>query len=65
MSNLRNKCEGYRLINRPPTSLYLYDYWWCNKLLIILKEAKPKKEGVSSEAEALPPPVKSNIPPQP
>ena len=31
MSNLRNKCEGHRLINRPPMSPYLYDYWWRNK----------------------------------
>ena len=46
-------------------SPYLYDYWWRNKPPIILKEAKPKKEGVSSEAEASPLPAKSDIPPQP
>ena len=56
MSDLRNKCENYGLINRPPTSPYLYDCWWRNKPPTTLKEAKPRKEGVSSEAEASPPP---------
>ena len=60
MSNLYNKCEGYGLINRPPMSPYLYDYWWCNEPPTTLKEAKPRKEGVSSEAEASPPPAKSD-----
>ena len=64
MSDLRNNCEGYRLLNRPPMSPYLYDYWWCNKPPTALQKAKPKKEGVSREAEALPPPAKSDIPPQ-
>ena len=56
MSDLRNKCEGHGLINRPPTSPYLYDCWWRNEPPIILKKAKSRKEGVFSEAEALPPP---------
>ena len=60
MSNLRNNCEGYKLINRPPTNPYLYDCWWRNEPPTTLKEAKPKKEGVSSEAEASPPPAKSD-----
>ena len=49
MSNPRNKCEDHGLLNRPPTSHQP-----------TLKEAKPKKEGVSSEAEASPPPAKSD-----
>ena len=65
MSNLRNNCEGYGLLNRPPISLYLHNCWWCNELLIILKEAKPKKENISNKAEVSPPPAQSNIPPQP
>ena len=48
MSNLRNKCEGHGLINRPPTSPYLHDCWWRNEPPTTLKEAKPKKEGVPS-----------------
>ena len=56
MSNLHNKYKGYKLINRPPISPYLYDYWWRNKPLTTIQEAKPKKEGVPSEAEASPPP---------
>ena len=52
MSNLRNKCEGHGLINRPPTSPYLHDCWWRNEPPTTLKEAKPKQEDVSSEAEA-------------
>ena len=56
MSNLRNKCKGHRLINRPPMSPYLYNYWWRNKPLTTIQEVKPKKEGVYSEAEASPPP---------
>ena len=54
MNNLRNKCEGHRLINRPPINPYLYDCWWCNKPPTTLKNFKFKKEGVFSEAEALP-----------
>ena len=61
MSHLRNKCEDHRLLNRPPTSSYLHDCWWRNEPPITLKEAKPKKEGVSSEAEASPPPSKPDI----
>ena len=61
ISNPYNNCKGYRLLNKPLTSLYLYDYWWYNKLPIILKEAKSKKKGVFSEVEASPPPVKFNI----
>ena len=61
MSDLRNKCEGYGLLNRPPMSPYLYDCWWRNKPSIILKEAKPKKEGVSSKVEASPLPAKFDI----
>ena len=61
MSNPRNNCEGYGLLNRPPTSPYLHDCWWRNEPPTTLKEAKPKKEGVSSEAEASPPPSKSDI----
>ena len=60
MSNLRNKCEGHGLINRPPTSPYLHDCWWRNEPPTTLKEAKPKKEGVSSETEASPLPAKSD-----
>ena len=60
MSNLRNKCEGHGLINRPPMSPYLHDCWWRNEPPTTLKEAKPRKEGVSSEAEASPPPAKSD-----
>ena len=56
MSNLRNKCEGHGLINRPPMSPYLHDCWWRNKPPTTIQEAKPKKEGVPSEAEASPPP---------
>ena len=41
-------------------SLYLYDCWWLNEPPTTLQEAKPKKEGVSSEAEASPPPAKSD-----
>ena len=62
MSNLRNKCEGHGLINRPPMSPYLYDCWWRNEPLIILKEAKFKKEGVASETGASPLLVKFDIP---
>ena len=62
ISNLRNNYEGYRLLNRPPMSPYLHDCWWCNKPLTTLQEAKPKKEGVSSEAEASPLLAQSNIP---
>ena len=58
ISNLRNKCEGHGLINRPPTSPYLHDCWWRNEPPTTLKEAKPKQEDVSSEA---PPPAKSDI----
>ena len=65
MSHLRNKCEGHGLINRPPMSPYLYDCWWRNEPPTALKKAKFKKEGASSEAEASPPPAKSDIPPQP
>ena len=65
MSNLCNKCEGHELINRPPISPYLHDCWWRNKPPTTLKEAKPKQEDVSSEAEASPPPPKFDIPPQP
>ena len=54
MSNLRNKCKGHGLINRPPMSPYLYNYWWCNKPPTILKKIKFKKEGILSEVEALP-----------
>ena len=64
MSDLRNKCEGHRLISRPPMSPYLYDYWWRNGPPIILKEAKFKNEGVSSEAEVSPLSAKFDIPPQ-
>ena len=60
MSNLRNNCEGHGLLNRPPTSPYLHDCWWRNEPPTTLQEAKPKKEGVSSEAEASPPPAKSD-----
>ena len=63
MSNLRNKCEGHRLINRPPISPYLHDCWWCNEPPITLKEVKPRKEDVFSEVEASPLPPKSDIPP--
>ena len=41
-------------------SLYLHDCWWRNEPPTTLKEVKPKKEGVSSEAEASPPPAKSD-----
>ena len=64
MNDLCNKCVGYGLINRPPTSPYLYDFWWCNEPLIILKETKPKKEYIFSEVEASPLPAKFDIPPQ-
>ena len=50
MSDLRNKCEGHGLINRPPMSPYLHDCWWRNEPPITLKEAKSKKEGVPSDA---------------
>ena len=60
MNNLRNKCEDYKLINRPPISPYLHNYWWRNEPPTTLKEAKPRKEGVPSEAEASPPPAKSD-----
>ena len=60
MSNLRNKCEGHGLINRPPMSPYLHDCWWRNKPPTTIQEAKPKQEDVSSEAEASPPPAKSD-----
>ena len=60
MSSLRNNCEGHGLLNRPPISLYLHDCWWCNEPPTALKEAKPKKEGVSGEAEASPPPAQSD-----
>ena len=63
MSNLRNNCEGYRLLNRPPINLYLYDCWWCNKPLTTLQKAKPKKEGIFNEAEASPLPAQFNMPP--
>ena len=53
MSDLRNNYKGYGLLNKPPISLYLYDYWWCNEPPTTLQKAKPKKKGVS------------NIPPQP
>ena len=56
MSDLRNKCEGHRLINRPPMSPYLHDCWWRNEPPTTLKEAKPRTEGVSNKAEASPPP---------
>ena len=36
MSNLRNKCEGHGLINRPLMSPYLHDCWWHNKPPIII-----------------------------
>ena len=61
MSNLCNKCEDYGLINRPPTNPYLYNCWWRNKPPTTIQEAKPKQEDVSSEAEASPPPAKSDI----
>ena len=64
ISDLRNNCEDYRLLNRPPMSPYLYDCWWRNEPPTTLKETKPKKEGVSNKAEALPPPPKSDIPSQ-
>ena len=60
MSNLRNKCEGHGLINRPPMSPYLYDCWWRNEPPTTPQEAKPKTEGISSEAEASPPTAKSD-----
>ena len=63
MSNLRNKCEGYGLINRPLMSPYLHNCWWRNKPPIIIQEAKPKKEDVLSEAEASPPPQNLTYPP--
>ena len=56
MSDLRNKCEGHKLINRLFMSPYLHDCWWRNKPPTTIQEAKPKKEGVPSEAEASPPP---------
>ena len=62
MSNLRNKCEGHGLINRPPTSPYLHDCWWRNKPPTTIQEAKPRKEGVPSEAEASPPPQSLTTP---
>ena len=62
MSDLHNKCEGHKLINRPPISPYLYDYWWRNKPPIIIQEVKFKQEDISSEAEASPSPAKFNIP---
>ena len=65
MSDLRNKCEGHRLINRPPTSPYLYNCWWRNEPSTILKKIKFKKENIFNEAKASPPPAKSDIPPQP
>ena len=65
MSNFRNNCGGYGLINRPPISPYLHNCWWRNKPPTTLQEAKLKTEGISSEAEASPPPAKSDIPPQP
>ena len=37
-------------------SPYLHNYWWRNKPPTTIQEAKPKKEGVPSEAEASPPP---------
>ena len=46
MSNPRNNCKDYGLLNRPPISPYLHNYWWCNKSPTILKKAKFKKEGV-------------------
>ena len=61
ISDLRNKCEGHRLINRPPINPYLHDYWWRNKPPTIIQEVKPKKEGVPSEAEASPPPQSLTI----
>ena len=60
MSNLRNKYKGHGLLNRLPISPYLHDCWWRNEPPTTLQEAKPKKEGVSSEAEASPPPAKSD-----
>ena len=60
MNNLRNNCEGYRLLNRPPMGPYLYDCWWLITPPITLQEAKPKKEGASSEAEASPPSAQSD-----
>ena len=60
MSNPRNNCESYELLNRLPMSPYLYDCWWRNEPPTTLKEAKPKKKGVSSEVEASPPSVKSD-----
>ena len=41
-------------------SPYLHDCWWRNEPPTTLKEAKPKQEDVSSEAEASPPPAKSD-----
>ena len=64
MSNLRNNCKGYGLLNRRSINPYLYNCWWCNKLLTTLQEVKLRKKGVSSEVEASPLPAKFNIPPQ-
>ena len=61
ISNLRNNYKDYRLLNRPPMSPYLYNCWLRNKPPTTPQEAKPKKEGVSSEVEASPPPAKSDI----
>ena len=63
MSNLCNKCEGHKLINRPPTSPYLHDYWWRNKPPTTLKKAKLKQKNISNKAKASPLLVKSDIPP--
>ena len=60
MSNIRNNYKDYKLLNRPPTSPYLHDCWWRNKPRTTLQKAKPKKEGVSNEAEASPPPAQSD-----
>ena len=56
INNLRNKCKGHGLINRPPMSPYLHNCWWRNKPPTTIQEAKPKKEDIPSEAEASPPP---------
>ena len=61
MNYLYNNYKGYKLINMPPISPYLYDCWWRNKPPTTIQEAKPKQEDVSSEAEASPPPAKSDI----
>ena len=65
ISDLRNKCEGHGLLNRPPMSPYLHDCWWRNEPPTTLQKAKSKKKGVFSKAKASPPRAKFDIPPQP